>query len=104
MRPELLSRFYVLLAKQHFLRWVMLGSNQRPLPCEGSAIVCWMFPKLAKFLQMEIFDLWRFSRPFRRFTRVAAWLLHVLAAPKTSVRIEECKVCSFDTLAGMKCR
>jgi hypothetical protein len=53
---------------------------------------------------MEIFGLWRFSRPFRRFTRVAAWLLHVLAAPKTSVRIEECKVCSFDTLAGMKCR
>jgi hypothetical protein len=23
-----------------FLRWAMLGSNQRPLPCEGRAIVC----------------------------------------------------------------
>jgi hypothetical protein len=61
-----------------------------------------MFPKLAKFLQMEIFGLWHFSQPFRRFTWIAAWLLHVLAVPKTSVRIEECKVCSFDILAGME--
>jgi hypothetical protein len=80
----------------------MLGSNQRPLPCEGSAIVSWMFPKLAKFLQITNFLRKHDSQVFRIFTRVAAWLLHVLAVPKTSVRIEECKVCSFDILAGME--
>jgi len=34
-----------------FPEWAMLGSNQRPLPCEGSAMVCWRFLELAKFLQ-----------------------------------------------------
>src|SRR5829696_6905613 len=29
----------------------MLGSSQRPLPCEGSTIVCWRFLELAKCLQ-----------------------------------------------------
>jgi hypothetical protein len=31
-------------------------------------------------------------------------LLHVLAAPKTSARMKECKVWPFDILAGMKRR
>jgi hypothetical protein len=26
------------LQKGNFLKWAMLGSNQRPLPCEGSAL------------------------------------------------------------------
>jgi hypothetical protein len=26
-----------------FMEWAMLVSNQRPLPCEGSAMVCWRF-------------------------------------------------------------
>jgi hypothetical protein len=30
----------------------MLGSNQRPLPCEGSVIVCWRFLEVAKYLQI----------------------------------------------------
>jgi hypothetical protein len=54
----------------------MLGSNQRPLPCEGSTIVCWRFLDLAKCLQIDIFSLIDFSQYFRRFTRVAAPLLH----------------------------
>jgi hypothetical protein len=33
----------------------MLGSNQRPLPCEGSTIVCWRFLGVAKCLQMYRF-------------------------------------------------
>ena len=55
----------------------MLGSNQRPLPCEGSTIVCWRFLELAKYLQIIVFLLWYFSQHFRRFTRVAARLLHI---------------------------
>jgi hypothetical protein len=42
---------------KEFLTWAMLGSNQRPLPCEGSVIVCWSFLELAKFLQIEGFNL-----------------------------------------------
>jgi hypothetical protein len=37
--------------------WAMLGSNQRPLPCEGSVIVCWRFLEVAKSLQIERFCL-----------------------------------------------
>jgi hypothetical protein len=59
-----------------FPEWAMLGSNQRPLPCEGSTIVCWRFLELAKCLQIDIFSLIDFSQYFRRFTRVAARLLH----------------------------
>jgi hypothetical protein len=39
-----------------FLGWAMLGSNQRPLPCEGSAIVCCRFLELAKYLQISTFS------------------------------------------------
>ena len=35
----------------------MLGSNQEPLPCEVSTIVCWRFLELAKLLQISIFLL-----------------------------------------------
>ena len=40
-----------------FLGWAMLGSNQRPLLCEGSVIVCWRFLVLAKRLQTSVFPL-----------------------------------------------
>jgi hypothetical protein len=40
-----------------FAEWAMLGSNQRPLPCEGSVIVCWRFLEVAKSLQIERFCL-----------------------------------------------
>jgi len=54
----------------------MLGSNQRPLPCEGSVIVCWRIRWFAKYLQTDVFLRRCFSQHFRRFTRVAARLLH----------------------------
>jgi len=56
--------------------WAMLGSNQRPLPCEGSATVCWTFLEIAKYLQMTKMLPCYFSQYFRKFTRVAARLLH----------------------------
>jgi hypothetical protein len=59
-----------------FSEWAMLGSNQRPLPCEGSKILCWRFLELAKLLEMDVFLRQCFSQRFRRFTRVAARLLH----------------------------
>jgi hypothetical protein len=33
----------------------MLGSNQRPLPCEGSTIGCWRCQEIAKCLQIVVF-------------------------------------------------
>src|SRR5215210_999765 len=54
----------------------MLGSKQRPLPCEGSTIVCCRFLELANFPQTAVFLRRRIFQLFRRFTRVAARLLH----------------------------
>jgi hypothetical protein len=54
----------------------MLVSNQRPLPCEGSAMVCWRFLEIAKLPQIDVLLRYCFSQMFRRFTRVAAQLLH----------------------------
>jgi hypothetical protein len=54
----------------------MLVSNQRPLLCEGSKIVCWTFLELSKHLQKKAFLSRRFPQHFRRFTWVAARLLH----------------------------
>jgi hypothetical protein len=59
-----------------FSAWTMLVSNQRPLPCEGSAIGCWGFLELAESPQIADFLCQLFSQHFRRFTRVAARLLH----------------------------
>jgi hypothetical protein len=54
----------------------MLGSNQRPLRCEGSKMVFWRFLELTESLQSAVFLCWHFSQHFGRFTRVAARLLH----------------------------
>jgi hypothetical protein len=43
------------LQMRYFSEWAMLGSNQRPLPCEGSVIACWRFLELAKYLQTDVF-------------------------------------------------
>ena len=72
--PQISLVFY--LQNDTFHEWAMLGSNQRPLPCEGSAIVCWRVLDLAKSLQITVFLRRRISQLFRRFTRVAARLLH----------------------------
>ena len=49
------SRHAFSLQRRTFPEWAMLGSNQRPLPCEGSTIVCWTFLELAKYLQTAYF-------------------------------------------------
>src|SRR5688500_4462309 len=54
----------------------MLGSNQRPLPCESSATVRWRFLAFAKLPQTHVFRRRHISRHFTSFTRVAARLLH----------------------------
>jgi hypothetical protein len=60
-KPRLLLLPCVLPGKLHFLKWAMLGSNQRPLPCESSTIVCWRFLDCAKLLQIAAFTLLRIS-------------------------------------------
>ncbi len=49
----LCEAFY--LQNEKFWEWAMLGSNQRPLPCESSVIVCWRFLELAKHLEIDVF-------------------------------------------------
>jgi len=49
--PALLN---VLPAKCYFLEWAMLGSNQRPLPCEGRSITSWWFAGVQKYLQNSV--------------------------------------------------
>jgi hypothetical protein len=49
------SYFKIHLQIRKFREWAMLGSNQRPLPCEGSTIVCLEFLENAKCLQMYRF-------------------------------------------------
>ena len=73
------ERLFVLrvsAANRHFSEWAMLGSNQRPLPCESSTIVFWRFPKVAKCLRIEVLGPRRFSQTFRIFTHVAAQSLY----------------------------
>ena len=57
-------------------KWTRGDSNPWPPPCEGGTILCWSLPELAKYLQIAIFFREHFAPVFRRFTRVAARLLH----------------------------
>jgi hypothetical protein len=50
--PGSWPRFY--LQRQYFSEWAMLGSNQRPLPCEGRSITSWLFAGVQKYLQMSM--------------------------------------------------
>ena len=54
----------------------MLGSNQRPLPCEGSNTMSWLFAVVQKMLQISIFSLTSCRGCSLLFTWVAARLLH----------------------------
>jgi hypothetical protein len=56
----------------------MLGSNQRPLPSEGTLVECWSVLELAGVLQIEIIFRERFALVFMRFTRVAAQMSRLL--------------------------
>ncbi len=92
-RPQLCSGLFITL--HIFLQivifhgWTMLGSNQSPLSCEGSAMVCWRFLQLAEFAQTAEFLHWHLSKHFRRFTRVAAQLLGAKPAQKPVQRVAQ---------------
>ena len=45
------------LQNKRFWEWAMLGSNQRPLPCEIKSITSWLFTAVQKLLQISIFSL-----------------------------------------------
>src|SRR5215204_6879579 len=77
LRDERILVEWNYLQTEKFREWAMLGSNQLPLPCEGSTIVCCRFLELANFPQTAVFLRRRNSQLFRRFTRVAARLLHI---------------------------
>jgi hypothetical protein len=47
------------LKMKDFYEWAMLGSNQRPLPCEGRSITLWLFATVQKYLQNSAFSLSR---------------------------------------------
>src|SRR3954468_24856508 len=46
---------HVLPVERSVLKWAMLGSNQRPLPCEGRSITSCLFAGVQKYLQIEGF-------------------------------------------------
>ena len=73
--PDLSLTFHVFLQKAVFTKWAMLGSNQRPLPCEGSVIVCrGDIPANADLLEMML--CLRFQKIYPGCCAVAAhsWL------------------------------
>ena len=53
-----------------FTKWAMLGSNQRPLPCEGRSITSWLFAGVHKYLQDAVFS----SRRVRVCSLLFAWV------------------------------
>jgi hypothetical protein len=48
----------------------MLGSNQRPLPCEGGSITSCLFVDVQKYLQNSVFD----SRNICRCLPLFVWV------------------------------
>ncbi len=48
----------------------MLGSNQRPLPCEGRSITSWLFATVQKYLQTGTFIL----SDCRHCSQLFAWV------------------------------
>jgi len=40
LRAKIVNYYVFCLQIAAFSKWAMLGSNQRPLPCEVSTIVC----------------------------------------------------------------
>jgi hypothetical protein len=48
----------------------MLGSNQRPLPCEGRSITSWLFAGVQKYLQNRTFA----STDIRTRSQLFVWV------------------------------
>jgi hypothetical protein len=57
----------------------MLGSNQRPLPCEGRSITSWSFAGVRKYLQIDVFLLISY-RPWSSLFVWVGVLIGVIAA------------------------
>jgi hypothetical protein len=65
VRDVLLPSTYY-LQNEIFWEWAMLGSNQRPLPCEVRSLMSWLFTGVQKTLQ---------NRPFTAgCIRLCSWL------------------------------
>jgi hypothetical protein len=58
------------LQKGLFSEWAMLGSNQRPLPCEGRSIRSWSFMTVQKYLQNRVLP----SGSIRVYSPLFAWV------------------------------
>ena len=58
------------LQTEKFRAWAMLGSNQRPLPCEVRSVMSWLFAAVQKYLQISIF----FLRSCRPCSSLFAWV------------------------------
>ena len=54
----------------------MLGSNQRPLPCEGGSITSWLFVDVQKYLQNGVFDSRNICRCLPLFVWVGVLLVY----------------------------
>ena len=97
--PAPLFCFVFYLQNSRFSEWARLGSNQRPLPCEGSTIGCWRFLELAEFLQISVFLCRRFFPVFQEFPSrcctVAAQqgLLIHLPEGRDRITLERCEHC-----------
>jgi hypothetical protein len=62
--------FCIFPAKQYFSAWAMLGSNQRPLPCEGRSMTSWLFGGVQKCLENGVLYL----SMFRACSPVFVWV------------------------------
>jgi hypothetical protein len=60
----------------------MLGSNQRPLPCEVRSVMSWLFAGVQKYLQISTFLL-RSYRPCSSLFAGVGVLIGVIAAEHT---------------------
>jgi hypothetical protein len=67
------STFY--LQNITFYEWAMLGSNQRPLPCEVRSITSWLFAAVQKLLQISIFSLTGYRECSQSFVWVGVLLV-----------------------------
>ena len=84
---RLLSLFSFHLQIHGKRAWTRGDLNPCPPPCEGGKIGCQTFLERAKYLQIVVFFHRHISQGFRRFTRVAARLLHIHDQQQKALRL-----------------
>ena len=72
----------------------MLGSNQRPLPCESRSITSWLFVTVQKYLQISI-SLHIFCRPCSSLFAWVGVLLVYMNLAATPTLLHLCMVASL---------